>query len=430
MVKLKTIEVIQDGIPATLEKLRAHYPGTIVELNAINKNSIVVNTTVGQLALKYLSVYYLVHNQFGEPGLVESTEAIEWVINVAQRKADKVYSRLKVQYDDLLMDFRKQTDLIHKMNVELDASKLFNKCSLCGVHMQKKVGVDMVLDEEARKNSPHYVEDIAKTVAEEPKVLPSNQRAWIDSQYLGELKEEVLPDPEPSVAEQEVMQNEVNEAREIVPVYVRLRIKLVNRRKVQMLELVDTIYYGVLHSGQEIVDDIPFNVDAHQLVKQLNQVCCLPPRIGVFESARIFPNFTSYAQEVHRDGKVVQLIIGVATQSTPQVEADSTVVQDGSLMLVYVKATDDGNGYRSLYLTQAIRDTDNNGDVMYLPTNSHIVKRIGLTDDLDDVILQLNNLYCTKKPDQYSFLLKPAFQGFASRKRKQGYGVVLLMLED
>lgn len=125
------------------------------------------------------------------------------------------------------------------------------------------------------------------------------------------------PDPEPSVAEQEVMQAEVAQmpkAREIVNVYVRLRIKFIHRKKVQVLELVNTIYYGVLHSGQEIVDDIPFNMDIHTVVKDLNTRNCLMPRTDPDKSIKIFPNFTSYAQEVYRNGKAVQLVIGVPTE--------------------------------------------------------------------------------------------------------------------
>lgn len=420
MVRLKTIEVIQDGIPATFEKLRAHYPGTVVELHTINRNNIVVEVDKRPIKLKYLSVYYLIHNQFGEPGLVESTEAIEWVINMVQRKADKVYARLQKQHENVLDVARRHQETILKLQEELN--KPPKMCVACGVHAQKKVGVDTMLDEEARKNSLHYVEDIPKAVVEEPKVLPSSERAWVNLQYLGEL-EEVAPDPEPSVAEQEVMQNEVNETREIVPVYVRVR----KYKTVQSLELVQNIYDEVLQAGEDIVHSIPFNTDIYEFVKKLNERHCLSPRIGTFQDGSVYSDFTSYAQEVYRDGKAVQLVIGEPTQSTPQAETDNTVVQDGSLMLVYVGVINDGNGYRSLYLRQNVQDIDDNGNKVYLPTNSHIVKKIGLTDDLDDVILKLNNLYCTKRPDQYSFLLKPAFQGFASRMRKQGYGVVLML---
>lgn len=159
-----------------------------------------------------------------------------------------------------------------------------------------------------------YVNSGTKLV--DPQLPPIREGSFVSNEPVEELTpvEEVAPDPEPSVAEQEVMQNEANEAREVVNVYVRLRIKLVNRRKVQVLELVDTIYYGVLHSGQEIVDDIPFNMDIHTVVKDLNTRNCLMPRTDPDKSIKIFPNFTSYAQEVYRNGKAVQLVIGVPTE--------------------------------------------------------------------------------------------------------------------
>ena len=130
--------------------------------------------------------------------------------------------------------------------------------------------------------------------------------------------EEVLPDPEPSTQEQEMMREK---AREIVPVYVRLRIKLVNRMKVQALELVEGIYRDVLDAGQEIVGDIPFNMDIHTVVKDLNTRNCLMPRTGPGTPISIFPNFTSHVQEMYRDGRVVELIIGVPTELSTQDEA-------------------------------------------------------------------------------------------------------------
>lgn len=510
------IEVIQDGIPATFEKLRAHYPGTAVELHAINRNNIVVEVDKRSIKLKYLSVYYLIHNQFGEPGLVKSTEPIEWVIDMVQRKADKVYARLQKQYDNALDVARQYQETVLKLKEELstnpfslsivldllasmhqgicpgafahwdieksafDYSKqstldsfdfidlAYSKACDLGIekefceHMdslpemlekdwmegyERRLRLKQSKVEKARKNSLHYAEDIPKAVVanaqhylgelNEEAILPQSEapelvislmtgraidkisslelssrldlpgqvfekglslgsfyidklseyeaaKSYLDMiiypskwNYLGDEQymktkgwfhvwqvhlqdlqklhqqgwkidmyvssgtklvdpqlppicegnfvsnepveeltpvEEVAPDPEPSVAEQEVMQNEASEAREVVNVYVRLRIKLVNRRKVQVLELVDTIYYGVLHSGQEIVDDIPFNMDIHTVVKDLNTRNCLMPRTDPDKSIKIFPNFTSYAQEVYRDGKTVQLVIGVPTE--------------------------------------------------------------------------------------------------------------------
>ena len=129
-----------------------------------------------------------------------------------------------------------------------------------------------------------------------------------------DLPVEAVSGPEPSVKEQELMQNE---ARAIVNVYVRVR----KYKSTQALELVQNIYDEVLQAGEDIVHSVPFDVNIYEFVKELNQRHCLAPRVGVFQSGSVSPNFTSHAQKVYRNGGAVQLVIGIPTELSTQDEA-------------------------------------------------------------------------------------------------------------
>ncbi len=281
MIKL---DVLKDGIDKTMEILGQHFPHPKIE--SIGRTRITVEFYAYPTAiLKFSKLYYIVKDRFANPWIIESSDAIDAVV--------EMYDELQAKHNNEVALFAQTSRSLldkRKDNVRLRRQLAENK---------------------------KRIEELSKPKSSEICTLCWDGISKMRQNYKALTFVLAEPDPEPSIAEQEVMQAEVAQmpkAREIVNVYVRLRIKLVNRRKVQVLELVERIYENVLDAGQEIVYDIPFNADAHELVKQFNQVCCLPPRFALFESTRIFYNFTSYAQEVYRNGKNVRLIIGVPTE--------------------------------------------------------------------------------------------------------------------